>query len=151
MRSSGDERLLRDSNPEEEGVPDLEGDPEAMVLAGDDVEDIVLPRDRPMASLDYGVTAAEQDLEESLEDRVRREEPDVWERALVDEDRVSPGRLVQPDEGSFDGDDVAEEVASGTDIYGLSAEEEAVRVEPEDDAAHLGFGTGLPGYLDEED
>ena len=41
MRSSGDERVLRESNPEEEGVPDMEGDPEGMVLAGDDVEDIV--------------------------------------------------------------------------------------------------------------
>jgi hypothetical protein len=149
MRSSGDERLLRDANPEEEGIPDLEGDPEGMVLAGDDTEDIMVPRDYPVAALDYGVTAAEERVDEPLAQRVRREEPDFWELAEADEDRLSPGRLVQPDEGMVD-DDVAEEVGFGTDdLYGLSAEEEAVRIEGEDDQAHLGLGQGWPGYLED--
>jgi hypothetical protein len=151
MRNSGDQRLLRDSSPEEEGIPDLEGDPEGMVLAGDDTDDVVLPRDYPVAALDYGVTAAEQARDESVADRARREEPDVWEQALAEEDRVSPGRLVQPDEGQIDVDDVGEEVGFATDdVVGLSAEEEAVRIEP-DDAMHLGLGDGSPGYLTDED
>jgi len=149
MRSSGDERLLQDSSPEDEGIPDLEGDPEAMVLAGDDTDGIIPPRADPTAALDFGVTAAEQELEEGVAERSRREEPDFWERELVDEDRSSPGRLVQPDLG-WDDDTDAEEVGFGTgDIYGLSAEEAAVRIVDEDDEADLGLGQGWPGYLED--
>ncbi|MEA2826476.1 MAG: hypothetical protein QOG43_915 [Actinomycetota bacterium] len=152
MRDSGDQRLLRDSSPEEEGIPDLEGDPEGMVLAGDDDDDMIVPRDYPVAALDFGVTAAEQERGESLAARVRREEPDFWEQNLSEDDRIAPGRLVQPDEGQADVDDVAEEVGFATDdIYGLSAEEEAVRIESEDDPVGLGLGDGTPGYLSDED
>ncbi len=147
MRNSGDEQLLRQSSAEEEGIPEVEDDPDGMVLAGDDT-DIMVPRDYPVAALDYGVTPAEQERDEPLADRVRREEPDFWEQALADDERRTPGRLVQPDEGQVDIDGVAEEIGFGTDdLGGLSAEEEAVRIESEDDA-RLGLGDGLPGYID---
>jgi hypothetical protein len=151
MRSSGDERMLRESSLEEEGVPDMEGDPEGMVLADADIEDIVPPRDLPGPSIDYGVTAAEQQIDEPLADRVRREEPDFWEQALAEDDRITPGRLVQPDEGAIDVDEAAEEVGFGTgDIYGMSAEEEAIRVTDEDSQGELGLGGGMPGYLQDD-
>ena len=55
------------------------------------------------------------------------------------------GRLVQPDEGMVDLDDTAEEVADLADDYvGLSAEEEAVRIETNP----AGLGRGSDGYLD---
>jgi hypothetical protein len=151
MRNPGDQRLLRDSNPEEEGIPELEGDPEGMVLAGDGGDDTFLPRDVPVAALDYGVTAGEQAGQESVADRARREEPDFWQRALAEDGRVSPGRLVQPDEGQVDIDDVAEEVGFATDdVVGLSAEEEAIRIVSEDDTFRLGLGDGTPGYLNDD-
>ena len=46
-------------------------------------------------------------------------------------------------------DDVAEEVAFGTDdVYGLSAEEEAIRMSTRTTPPDLGLGRGSPGYLD---
>ena len=151
MRNSGDDQLLRDASPEEEGIPVLVGDPEGMVLSGDSADDTALPRDHPVAALDYGTTAAEQARDESVADRARREEPDFWELAQAEEERLSPGRLVQRDEGQIDVDGVAEEIGFATDdVVGMSAEEEAVRIESEDDPWRLGLSEGMPGYLDDD-
>lgn len=62
------------------------------------------PPDRPMGSLDYGVTPQEERIDEPLAERVRRERPDFDELAeggfVGEEGRV--GRLVAPDEGVHD-------------------------------------------------
>ena len=119
-----------------------------MALTGDPLEGLVPPRDYPAAADEYGTTAAEGELGESLEQRVLREEPEPhgWS-TVVDSNLVEPatGRLVQPDEGMVDLDDTAEEVADLADDYvGLSAEEEAVRIETNP----AGLGRGSDGYLD---
>ncbi len=141
-----DETLLRDISPEEEGIPDVDELPPGMALTGDSTEGLVPPRDHPLAADDYGTTPAEEGLGESLEQRVMREEPEPLGWSAVDDD-VEPvaGRLVQPDEGMVDLDVTAEEVADLADDYvGLSAEEEAVRIETDPG----GLGGGSDGYLD---
>lgn len=67
------------------------------------------PPDEPVGSFDYGITAAEQRIDEPIAERVARERP---EDARVGEaDRV--GRLVAPDEGvhaDVEGAEIATEV-----------------------------------------
>lgn len=141
-----DEALVRETSPEEEGIPDVDEMPAGMALTGDPLEGIVPPRDHPMAADEYGTTVAEEELGESLEQRILREEPEPqgWSRAGDVE--PAAGRLVQPDEGMIDVDDTAEEVAELADGYvALSAEEEAVRIETDP----AGLGRGSDGYLDE--
>ncbi|MBG0833146.1 hypothetical protein HS041_36185 [Planomonospora sp. ID67723] len=176
---------------EDEGIPDLQdGTPQQQWAV--DPQEAPLPGDRPMAVDDFGTTVDEQIQGESLEGRIRREEPEEqpmfgvadepaggprgdrddlemgseprqtaesglgvgsdldtdyepdtgvdqdWPAqpeepsgAVWDEPRQA-GRLVAPDEGvrqDTETDLVAEEV--GPDAGGYSAEEAAMRVEPE--------------------
>jgi hypothetical protein len=70
-------------DPEAEGLPgyaddDSFADPErASNRIADGPEPAALPADRPVAVDDFGTTANEQRDGEPLEDRLRREEPDV--------------------------------------------------------------------------
>jgi hypothetical protein len=108
---------------ESEGMPPPEDEPPG--ISGDsDIEGIPLPGDRPGASTDWGVTSREEQLDEPIADRVRREVPD-----RIRADREPVGRLVAPDEGMIDADDEPAEIASETgDDAGLSAEEAAMHI-----------------------
>jgi len=54
------------------------------------------PPDEPLGVDDYGLTAAEQHVDEPLDERVRREEPERADRS----DAGAVGRLVAPDAGT---------------------------------------------------
>jgi hypothetical protein len=141
-----DEALARETSPEEEGIPDFDELPAGLARTGDPTEGLVPPRDQPLASDGYGTTPAEEELGESLEQRVLQEEPEPGGWSGVDAADPPAGRLMQPDEGMLDFDDTAEEVADQADDYiGLSAEEEAVRIETNP----AGLGRGSDGYLDD--
>jgi hypothetical protein len=103
------------------------------------------PRDVPLASDEFGTTAAEMHDGEPLDGRIAREEPDVIDLAGIDADESigsetpngegagqGVGRLVESDEGART-DTEAEMVAAdvGTDLGGYSAEESAMHLEPE--------------------
>jgi hypothetical protein len=102
---------------EAEGIPDLE-------TPVNEDEGIIPPRDYPQGATEFGVTAREERMGESLAQRVGREEPDVLPR-----DDAPVGRLVAPDGGMIDVDDEPTEVATDTgEDAGLSAEEAAMHI-----------------------
>ena len=111
-------------SPEDEGIPDIGRPHPAKRATGDPQEGIVVPRDEPRASEDWGTTAAEQREEEPLEDRLREEVPD-----REPGQRPEAGRLVEEGSGLLDEekDLVAPDLEEETG--GLSAEEAAVRLE----------------------
>jgi hypothetical protein len=111
------------SDLEAEGIPPLDENPPG--IDGDnDIEGIIPPGDTPKGALDYGTTSREEQLDEPLRDRVRRELPD---REPGHRDEV--GRLVQPDGGMVDMDREATEVAlESEDDDALSAEEAAMHI-----------------------
>ncbi|WP_066937357.1 DUF5709 domain-containing protein [Microtetraspora fusca] len=146
------------SRAEDEGIPDLgEGTPECQWA--NDPQEEPLPGERPVGMDEYGTTSEEMAQGESLDMRLRREvpdktllygspedaEPDVADervpygheeevgRSGDEEDiRRSAGRLVDPDRGigpDMDKEMIGEDV--GPDTGGYSAEESAMRIEPE--------------------
>lgn len=133
------ERDIR-SRFEDEGIPDLQdGTPQQHWAR--DPEESPLPGEEPAGLDAYGTTAEEQRAGESLDRRLAREEPDVQPREETDSNAPWPvwtpqteptGRLVEPDEGArsdTERDAVAFDV--GADGGGYSAEEDAMRVQPE--------------------
>ncbi len=133
------------SEHEAEGIPDPGSSDPGQLIAGDTQEAMEPPHDTAIAVDDFGTTVAEMHDGESLEGRLRREEPDVL--AAVDrpadegagadtpfDERAGQGvgRLVEPDEGART-DTEADLVASdvGTDLGGYSAEEAAMHLESE--------------------
>jgi hypothetical protein len=134
------------SEMEAEGIPDLERSSDSLGSTDpDDAYGMEPPRDAPLASDEFGTTAAEMHDGEPLDGRIAREEPDVID--LVDQpadesegsdtpfdERAGQGvgRLVEPDEGArtdTETDLVAADV--GTDLGGYTAEEAAMHLEPE--------------------
>jgi hypothetical protein len=114
-----------DRSLDEEGIPDLEGPLPGKVATGDPQEGTAPPSDRP-ASLDYGVTAEEQERGEPLERRVAHELPDE-----IRPDDESPVLVAPEDDDDVPGDpddeqDLVARDAGGDDA--LSAEEAAVHV-----------------------
>lgn len=115
-------------------------DDDKMAVTDTPVEDLEYPPDEPTAVEDYGTTAAEEQVDEPLEERITREVP---EGAPVDQ---PTGRLVEPGPDDEVGapDEEADAVARATPASDLSAEEAAVHdtAEPpmDDD----------DGYVDEE-
>ncbi len=111
-------------------------------LSGDDtlldrgVEDLLdegyspPDRDRPTH---YGETAWEQKHRETIDQRARQEEPDVWDSAprQLDEDRA--GRLVEDDDAVDAGGTDTFAVEAGLAGGAASAEEAAVHLVAEDD------------------
>ncbi|MFG1928460.1 DUF5709 domain-containing protein [Cryptosporangium sp. NPDC048952] len=72
------------TDPEAEGLPgtaddDSFADPERDAARAADGPSSALPADRPIASTEFGTTAEEQREGEPLDDRLRREVPDVIE------------------------------------------------------------------------
>ncbi|MBO0804486.1 MAG: hypothetical protein J2P25_15605 [Nocardiopsaceae bacterium] len=134
---------------EDEGIPDLQDGTPGQERAVDP-QQAPLPGDRPQAADDFGTTAEEQAEGEPLDLRTAREvpedqamsgdegEPADWgaqpeepSGQVWDEPRPS-GRLVAPDQGAHP-DEEKDAVAgeAGPDAGGYSAEESAMRVEPE--------------------
>ncbi|MCA1824213.1 MAG: DUF5709 domain-containing protein [Mycobacteriales bacterium] len=140
-------RITEPPSPyEDEGVPDLDNPVPGKRAAGDTQDEMLPARDRPVASTDFGTTAAEEREGESLEGRIRREEPDVTaesdevydaDAVLADDAAADPfrgdlgsvGRLVEDDEGAR-ADETKEALAHdvGTDLGGFSAEEAAMHI-----------------------
>jgi Family of unknown function (DUF5709) len=111
---------------EDEGLPDLDSGLPGKRITGDPQDDMPVPGDEPVAVDDFGTTAAEQREGEPLDLRLAREEPDV-----IAGDDAAAGRIVEPDEGA--GPDLEPDAVGldvGTDGGGLSAEEQAVHIEP---------------------
>jgi hypothetical protein len=111
---------------DEEGIPDLE-------TPINEDEGMIPPRDYPQGVEEFGITAAEQRMDEPLADRVLREEPD-FDASTVGQaaDEAIGGRLLEP--GSEDVDvldeekDSVAELVGGLDEGGLSAEESAMHI-----------------------
>lgn len=130
---------------EEEGLASEEPGLAGKRITGDPQDDMIVPGDEPAAVDDFGTTAAEEHDGEPLDLRLSREEPDFAAHANQpadqgpDADRPYPedreervGRIVGTDEGAredHEPDAVAHDV--GTDRGGFTAEERAMRVEPE--------------------
>jgi hypothetical protein len=111
------------SDMEAEGIPAIEDNPPG-ISGQNEVEGAMPPGDEPRGAQDWGVTAREQETDEPLADRVRREQPDREPGG-----DVPVGRLVQPDAGIVDIDTEATEVAMETeDDAGLAAEEAAMHI-----------------------
>ena len=121
---------------EDEGIPDLEDSfPERKW--NEDPQRAPLPGDRPLGLDEYGTTPEEQRQGESLDRRLRREEPESTR--VVGGRRQPPpqqaGRIVEEDEGvrpDTEKDAVAYE--AGPDVGGFSAEEAAMRIEGGEEA-----------------
>lgn len=110
-------------------------DDDKMAMTDTPVEDLEYPPDEPMGVDAYGTTAAEERVDEPLDERVAREVPD---EATED----AGMRLVDPDEGAGP-DEEADSVAAASTATDLSAEEAAVH---RTDPPPMGDGDG---YVDE--
>lgn len=123
---------MRDRDPrsefEDEGIPDLQdGYPQQQWAQ--DPQRAPLPGDEPAAVDDHGTTEEEQLAGEPLDDRLRREEPDL-DLAEQDGTSAQAGRLVEEDEGVRDDtekDAMANDV--GADTGGFTEEEQAMRLD----------------------
>jgi hypothetical protein len=118
-----DRRSGRDgdwTDSEREGQPSTEDQPPGYD-SETALEGTPLPADHPVGSTEVGVTEREQAVPETLEERVRRERPDLPQRPPDD----PGGRLAT---GATDPDDPVEGTWEGDDA-GLAAEEAAVHVE----------------------
>jgi uncharacterized protein DUF5709 len=116
--------LPEDLSPDYEGIPETVDGPPPRAPGQLADEAFTPPRDEPRAVFGR-VTAAEEAEGETLDERLRQEEPD---RVRPDPER--PGRLIEPESGVDQIDTTAEEVAYRAPEPGLalSAEEEAVRL-----------------------
>jgi hypothetical protein len=108
----------------------------------DILDEGISPPEELRGSKAKGVTPAEAREGETIDDRLRQEEPEVWEGAEVEADadivdgpvggevgEQRSGRLMAPDEGAHEDtekDLVAED--EGIDGAGASAEEAAVHI-----------------------
>lgn len=112
---------------DEEGIPDLETPVNVD-------EGMIPPRDHPQGAEEFGVTAAEERADETLEQRSRRLQPDFDESSVAeaaDEAAGIGGRLIE--RGSEDVDAVDDEKDSVADLgdddgAALSAEEAAMHI-----------------------
>ena len=129
--------------PPEEGLDDQE--------VGEDLDEGYSPAERPLALSAWGITAAEESAQESLDRLLAREEPDVTDAAdhgdglgdttdtdgeLIDDqvgDRRA-GRLLIADVDAVDQGSDYWATDIGIDGAGASAEEAAVHIVPDDDS-----------------
>lgn len=115
----------------EPGVPLTTERPKNEVPPGWDEEE-PRPRDTPQAALDWGTTAREEVLGESVRRRDARTEPDFDERPPQDPDVVVGAAVSEPgseyDQGLTDDEPDAVGELDGDPEYSLPAEEAAVRI-----------------------
>jgi hypothetical protein len=127
-----DERVFPRPAPEliEDGIPATEEVSEELLLTGDDALGPMPPLDHPQAVNQWGTTPFEERVGEPLDVRLRREEPDVFQRPEVVEEDVP--QVLQP--GAEDWvDEEPDEVGDVNPVWedSLSAEELAMRIEEE--------------------
>ena len=117
---------------EEEGLASQEPGLAGKRITGDPQDDMVVPRDTPVAVDDYGTTAAEEPhlLERAATTDADESEDSDQPYPVDPEEKV--GRIVETDEGART-DDEASAVANdvGTDLGGFSAEERAMHIQRE--------------------
>jgi hypothetical protein len=126
----------------EDGIPATEEQP-ANTPPGWEAEEEPAPLDFPQGVEDWGTTAREESLGESLEMRVMREEPEVEPEAAGGVRLLEPGA-----EGGLMDDEpdaVGEVDTEGLDS--LSSEEAAMRIEDEPEG--LTYDRS-PGYLQDD-
>jgi hypothetical protein len=124
-----------------DAVEDVENLDPVENLTGDDPDEIMQtgysPPDREPHSLRDAPTPAEEREGESLDRKLAEERPDVSPDDIRDTEQAPrAGRLVAPDEGAHpdrEKDEIATDV--GPAGYASSAEEAAVHIRDEDDAA----------------
>jgi hypothetical protein len=118
-------------NPEEEGIPDLQdGSPEQ--YRASDPQQMPVPGDEPTAANRWGTTPFEQQHPESLDERLREEEPDLTEEDATDEVADEKTGLLSDDPDSPRPRN--QDMFSHRDPQsGLSAEEEAVHIPADQD------------------
>src|SRR5690242_19888313 len=110
----------RSLDPDAEGIPDLDAPLPGKVASGDPQEGPAPPRDVPVGSLEYGTTAREESLGESLDRKLRREEPELDEDEVFDDEAAEDtvGRLIDAGDDLSDGyvpDDEKDAVAGSED------------------------------------
>ncbi len=135
--------LPPDLSPDYQGIPEtVDGPPPG--VPGDNADDAFpLPADSPQASLGR-TTAAEESEGETLDERLRQEQPDVMQ--AIPEDA---GKLMSPESEVDELDETAEEVASQAAEPGTArtAEEDAVRVISDQEV--MSPGSPGDGYLND--
>lgn len=141
-----DRQTTRPASDElEPGIPATSEMPRDVPPGSEDEEEIP-PLDVPQAVEEWGTTAEEELLGESLASRVAREEPDFGTAARGADAGVS---LLEPgsDDGLTDNEpDAIGEVDFGGDTT-PSPEESAMRIEEEPEGLNY---DPSPGYLDED-
>ena len=128
-------------NPDDRNLLDAEGIPDIETPLNDD-EGIVPPGDTPIAADEWGVTAAEERIDEPIDQRVTRElrdlspddidleDADLGYGELGEGDPLG-GHLVEPggeDVDRYDGEKDAIASLIGDDDSALSAEEAALHI-----------------------
>jgi len=140
-----------DQSLDAEGIPDMYDAPPGRDVETNE-ESFMAPRDYPIAAGEdpaYAVTASEERQQETVAERASRELPDVAAAGL-DEEASLGGSLMAPDSDVESPDLTSEEVAlvSEDDTGGLTAEEAAVRVAPEDIADDVDPAVEAAEYLE---
>jgi len=141
-RPTPDEERTGREMPEDEGIPDLDQALPQKEITGDPQEGLVVPRDEPRAVEEHGTTAGEQREGETLDERLAREEEEARGGGSP---RENAGTVAEEGSGLTDveKDQVGEQAEA---VEGRTAEEEALRVEPEAPG-----GTDRPDSYVEED
>jgi len=127
-----DERVFPRPAPDlsEDGIPATEEVSEELLLTGDDALGPMPPLDHPQAVNQWGTTPFEERVGEPLDLRLRREQPDVFERAEEVEEDVP--QVFQPG-AEYSVDEEPDEVGDLDAVWedSLSAEELAMRIDEE--------------------
>ncbi|MEI4274065.1 hypothetical protein TEK04_20265 [Klenkia sp. LSe6-5] len=130
-----DGQTARDQFPEDAGIPEIADDTPEAGLAEDPQFAPDLGRETPLATTDFGTTAAEQAEGESLDGRLDREVPDV-DADPGTRPAADPDRAPQLDQDA----DADPRDSSGTEAVGddvVATGEPAVGGEgPEEQAVH---------------
>ncbi len=134
---------------EQEGIPEVEGSYPGELASGVSQEGLIAPGDQPLAADEFGVTAAEERLDEPFAMRVGREEPDL--AAIQVADLGGGERVVEAGSGSLDADEEGEMIAGAVldDPGALASEEAAMHVVTEDDAPGVSWDES-PDYVGDE-
>src|SRR3954447_19036031 len=138
-----------DNELEENGQPELYTPPPGQNLDLDQEAPIV-PGDRFQGAKEFGITKAEERIDEPLAERVKREVPDFGEADIdTRDDEPLAGRLLEPDSDVIDIDGTAEAIGlvSEDDDAGLSAEESAMHIVDEDEAGDSSAAAEAADYL----
>lgn len=141
-----------DQSLDAEGIPDMFDAPPGRDIETNE-ESLMAPRDYPIAAGQdpaYAVTAAEERQQETIAERASREDPDLATAGL-DEEASLGGSLMAPDSAVDSADLTSEEVAVLSEgvAGGLTAEEAAVHVAPEDIADDVDPAAEAADYVED--